>query len=172
MLCIYIQLCLLLYILFIVYCLFCFGKKIGKITNKCNTVVVGQITCWLVFIFSKFVMVEKWKNGKMGHNINFWNYCPFNYKKISSIYNGLLSLSWLVWSCLVGVLKKNILELRPNMGFIFSMLVWLPGGVNRSKYFSNMVVHVFSTYPLVGAWPICFVMFCYVLLCKRQKRQK
>ena len=28
--------------------------------------VVGQITCWLVFIFSNFAMPKKWKNGKIG----------------------------------------------------------------------------------------------------------
>ena len=53
----------LLYIFVIVYCGLLFGKKIGKIGNTDNTLVVGQMACWLVFVFSKF---EKWKNGKIG----------------------------------------------------------------------------------------------------------
>ena len=51
-------------ILIIIYILLLpFGKTFGKIANKDNALVIGQITCWLVFIFSKFI---KWKNGKIG----------------------------------------------------------------------------------------------------------
>ena len=56
----------LLYIYLCLYCGFVFGKKIGKIANNSNTLVVGQMACWLVFIFSNFVMPKNWKNGKIG----------------------------------------------------------------------------------------------------------
>ena len=56
----------LLYIFVVVYCGLLFGKKFGKISNTDNTLVVGQMACWLVFIFSNFGMTKKWKNGKIG----------------------------------------------------------------------------------------------------------
>lgn len=105
-----------------------FVWKNGKIANKCNALVVGQITCWLVFVFSKF---EKWKNGKMEkleHNIIFGIIDHLIIKKYPARTTRFGACPGLYDLVLLVVYKKKYFGITAIYGvFDFSMLACLPG---------------------------------------------